>query len=161
MAGAVGSASAAAGSGSAAAGLSVGQLRRQGRRGPHQGQREQGSDALADLDPVGQERFEGHPVQRLGLGGLPAVVPREPPVRRPEGDALGDQRRRGGHHAVEDHRRAPHRALQQEPGHRRQVGAAHRGEQFELVAEDGTRPPLLTRTGFGNAYRVIARRGPA
>ncbi|CAM5234368.1 Class I SAM-dependent methyltransferase OS=Streptomyces alboniger OX=132473 GN=CP975_09560 PE=4 SV=1 [Streptomyces alboniger] len=28
-------------------------------------------------------------------------------------------------------------------------------------ALDRLLPPLLTRTGFGNAYRVIARRGPA
>ncbi len=78
-------------------------------------------------------------------------MPGQPPVRRPERDPLRDQRTRGGHDPVEDHRQLPHRALQQEPGHRRQVRPAHGRQELQLVPEH--RP--------GPAQRVPDRRALA
>lgn len=124
-------------------------VRREPRRGLHQRQCQQRARALAHRHPVVEERFEGHPVQRLRLRRLPAVLPGQPPVGGAERDPLSDQRARGRHDAVEDDRHLPRRALQQEPGHRRQVGTAHGREQLELVAEH--RPGAPQRVPYGGA----------
>ena len=76
-------------------------------------------------------------------GGRPATTARR---RAP---AFGHQCGRGHHDAVEQHRRAPHRGLGQEAGHRGQVGAAADPQQRKGIRR--------RRRGPGTAHRGSRR----
>ena len=123
------------------AGLVEGGHRRQrGDRGAQHRQRHRGAGAFAQPHPQVDDRFELELLQRQRVRGFGGPVTRLPPLPRAGREHVGDQRRRCHHHAVEQHRCAPHRGLRAEARHRGQIGAAAHPQQRERDRPSAARP---------------------
>lgn len=80
-----------------------------------------------------------------------------PPCPRARCQVLGHQGRGRRHQSVQQNRRAPHRSLGQEPGHRGQVGTAAHPQEAQRIAGHGAGSVerVAYRTGLAHPAEVV------